>query len=168
MRVVFMVLAMLAMAVFATCGSSDSSEPTGTGGGSPKDGGGAGGARATGGATSTGGGVGSGGRAGSSGQSGGATGSGGGAAVCPYTVTSFSCDAACARLHEIAARCKNDPGVAAETRAMLGLYGDLEVICTSSCAYEAPTAQAQWACFQGIPENAPCSAIGGCNASNCP
>jgi len=32
----------------------------------------------------------------------------------------------------------------------------------------APASQAQWACFQGVSDGAPCSALAGCNATNWP
>ena len=88
--------------------------------------------------------------------------------VCPYTVASFSCEAACKNLHDLNARCQNDPSLPGEMQAMLSLYGEVEVICTSSCAVVAPSSQAQWSCLQGVPADAPCSAIAGCNATNCP
>ena len=50
----------------------------------------------------------------------------------------------------------------------LGLYGEVEVICTSTCAVVAPASQAQWSCFQGVPDDASCAALAGCNATNCP
>ena len=101
-------------------------------------------------------------------MAGGTTGTGGQVGGCPYTVASSSCAAACAKLHDWYARCQNDPTVPAETLAMLSIYAQVEVVCTSSCAVVAPSAQAQWACFQGMPDNAPCAAIAGCNVTNCP
>jgi hypothetical protein len=145
-------------------GAVSSGGVKGTGGASTS-----GGQVSSGGAKETGGSAKSGGKSGSGGQSGGgATGSSGKSAACPYTVASFSCEAACANLHDLYTRCKDDPSVPAEMQAMLGLYGQMEVICTSTCDVVAPASQAQWSCLQGVPDDAPCSAIGGCNATNCP
>lgn len=109
---------------------------------------------------------GSGGRVSTGGQpAGGATGA---QAVCPYTVATFSCESACKSLHAFSARCGSDPTVPSEVQAMLALYGQVEVMCTSSCAVVAPASLAQWKCFQGLPDDAPCAAIAGCDATNCP
>jgi hypothetical protein len=166
----------LAFSSLDACGSSTpegtggngGSTPTGSGGISASGGTmGTGGLAGTGGAMGSGGVVGSGGKLGTGGQSaGGASGTGTG--LCPFTVASFSCEAACKKLHDIYGRCQNDPTISAEMQAMLGLYGQVEVICTSTCAVVAPASQAQWACFQGVPDDAPCSAIAGCNMDNCP
>jgi len=123
---------------------------------------GSGGAKATGGSTK------SGGRSGSGQSGGGAAGSGGKSGSCPYTVASFSCEAACANLHDLYSRCQNDPALPGEMQATLGLYGQMEIICTSTCALVAPASQALWSCLQGVPADAPCSTIGGCNETNCP
>jgi hypothetical protein len=177
-HVIAVVFGVVALSGLDACDDSPSADPVGgTGGQVAGSGGigasggapGTGGAPGSGGAKGTGGFVGSGGRVGTGGQSGGgATSTGGQTGVCPYTVASFSCEAACQKLHTFNARCANDPSVPAELRAMLGLYGEVEVVCTSTCAVVAPASQAQWACFQGVPDDAPCSAIAGCNATNCP
>ncbi len=187
-----MMMGLLALSGIEACSSGDNGATaggaTGTGGslgsGGQVGSGGqlsSGGAKATGGASTSGGQVSSGGammtggsaksggKSASGGQSGGgATGNGGEGAACPYTVASFSCEAACANLHELYNRCQNDPSVPADMQPTLGLYGQMEVICTSTCALVAPASQAQWSCLQGVPADAPCSAIGGCNATNCP
>jgi hypothetical protein len=169
--------AVLALTSLIACGSST---PAGSGGSSGTAGhggvsgsGGMAGSGSVNGSGGSGGGgtSGGGGVTGAGGQpSGGTAGHGGGGqtGVCPYTVASFSCAAACAKLHDFYARCQNDATVPAELQAMLGLYGQVTVISTSTCAVVAPAAQAQWACFQGVPDGAACSAIAGCDASNCP
>jgi hypothetical protein len=161
-------------------GACGGSTPEGSGGASGSGGlAGSGGTQGSGGAMGTGGAMGkggvsggplgTGGKAGTGGRSssGGATGSGTATSRCPYTVASFSCEAACSKLHDFYARCKNDPTLPEEAKAMLGLYGEVVVICTNSCAVVAPSAQAEWSCYQGMPDDAPCSAIAGCNATNC-
>jgi hypothetical protein len=112
--------------------------------------------------------VGGGGRSGAGGQPAGGTTGGGQTGVCPYTVAAFSCDAACAKLHTFYTRCQNDPAVPGELQAMLGLYGQVEVVCTSTCAVVAPASQAQWGCFQGAPDDVACADLAACNATNCP
>jgi hypothetical protein len=156
------------------CGGSTPSGSGGAGsGGAVGSGGtpGSGGAMGTGGAMGkggvSGGQPGTGGKAGTGGRSGGGATGGTATSRCPYTVASFSCEAACRKLHDFFARCQNDPTLPAEAKAMLGLYGEVEVICTSSCAVVAPSAQAEWSCYQGMPDDAPCNAIAGCNATNC-
>jgi hypothetical protein len=167
-------LAVAALAV-SNLNACDGSTPAGSGGnGAGGAGGGAGvpgggGALGWGGMTGAGGLVGSGGRAGVGGHSGGgATGTGTQTGQCPYSVASFSCDEACAKLHDFSTRCQNDPTVPAELAVMLGLYGQVATVCTATCAVVSPSAQAQWACFQGVPDGAPCAAIAGCNPTNCP
>jgi hypothetical protein len=171
-RTLTVMLATFAMSTLAGCGSSDSGGVADAGhGGAIGSGGvqGTGGALGTGGGKGTGGNGGSGGKTGTGGQSsGGATGTSTQADLCPYTVAAFACEAACKKLHDFTARCENDPTVPSEIQGMLGIYGKVEVVCTSSCAVVAPASQAQWSCFQGMPDDAPCSAIGGCNATSCP
>jgi hypothetical protein len=159
-RILTVMLATFALSTLDGCGSSDSGGAADAGHG---------GANGSGGANGTGGTMGAGGKVGTGGQSGGgATGTSTQTGLCPYTVASFTCEAACKKLHDFTARCENDPAVPSEIQGMLGIYGKVEVICTSSCAVVAPSSQAQWSCFQGMPDDAPCSAIGGCNATNCP
>jgi len=186
---VFAAVAALVVAGLDACGSSaDGGGETGAGGavasgGTSASGGTtpSGGSVGTGGVTTKGGSsgslvggagggsVGTGGKTGTGGQSGGgSTGTGTPVGVCPYSATPFSCEAACEKLHEIYVRCENDASLDGEVRAMLGLYGQVEIICTSTCAVVAPASQAQWSCFQGVPDDAPCAAISGCNATNCP
>lgn len=170
-HVIAVMLAALALSGLHACGDSSEEKPlAGSGGASARGGSpGSGGVAGTGGAKGTGGAVGSGGVNGTGGRSGGgAPGAGGQAGGCPYTVASFSCEAACQKLHAFNARCGSDPAVPVELQAMLGLYGEVEVICTSTCAVVAPASQGQWECFQGMPDAAPCSAIAGCNATDCP
>jgi hypothetical protein len=93
--------------------------------------------------------------------------SGGQTGTCPYTVASFSCAAACANVQVLAVRCGSDPTLSPEARMTLAMYG-LEGVCTYSCAVSSVTAQGQWQCLQGVPADAPCSAIGGCTVNNCP
>jgi hypothetical protein len=163
---IVMILVVLAPLSLDACGSS---APAGTGAG-----GGGGGAVGSGGKPASGG-VGGGGMMGSGGKAvtggqsgGGASGTSTQTGVCPYTVATFSCAAACKSLHDLYSRCQNDPTVPAELQAMLGLYGQVEVVCTSTCAVVSPSALAQWGCLEGVPADAPCSAIAGCNATNCP
>jgi hypothetical protein len=178
------ILAVLFVWTFGGCGSSTPAGSGGAGGGSERSSGGvpgtggatgaggamaSGGVRGTGGATGAGGAMSSGGVRGTGGSSvGGASGSGMQPDDCPYAVATFSCEAVCKKLHSLYGRCQNDPAVPSELQAMLGLYGQVEVVCASTCAVVAPASQAQWSCLQGVPDSAPCSAIAGCNASNCP
>ena len=175
-RMTTVMLTAITLASFAACSDPVPEGSGGTGGTA-----GAGGMRGTGGEASTGGRIGAGGRLGSGGMmgSGGNAGtggrSGGGATgtstqtgPCPYTVASFSCEAACENLHDIYVRCQDDPSLPTEVQAMLGLYGEATFLCAPSCAVVAPSSQAQWSCFQGIPDDASCSAIADCNATNCP
>jgi hypothetical protein len=177
-HVIFVMSVVLALASLDACGGSAPAGAGGSGGGGTAGSGGisassesmgTGGMVGSGGISASGGSTGSGGRTGTGGQArGGATGAGGQTGLCPYTVDTFSCDAACKKLHDFSPRCETDPTVPAELQAMFGLYGQVEIICTSTCALVAPTSQAQWACFQGVPDDAPCSAIAGCSATNCP
>jgi len=179
-RIVAVALTTLMVSSLDGCGSTSEGTEEASGGGTGQSGGvmgsggttsssvaATGGAEGTGGVQGTGGSLASGGRPGTGGRSGGgATGTQTGA--CPYTAASFSCEEACQKLHEFHDRCQDDPSVPAELQGMLGIYGAVEVICTSTCAVVAPSSQAQWSCFQGIPADAPCAALAGCNATNCP
>jgi|GEM_PF-5530736 len=159
-------LAALAVSSLDACGSST---PAGSGGNGAGGSGGGAGIPSNGGVMGSGGMKGNGGQTGMGGQATGAsTGTGTQTGQCPYSVTSFSCDEACAKLHDFSTRCLNDPTVPAELAVMLGLYGQVTTVCTASCAVISPSTQAQWGCFQGVPDGAPCSTIAGCNTTNCP
>jgi hypothetical protein len=169
-----MMLAILASLSLGACSSSELAPGGGAGGGAAgalSSGGvvGSGGIRGSGGVVGSGGIRGSGGAVGSGGpSSGGDSGFGGQTGDCPYSVASFSCQGACTKLHDFSARCQNEATISADVAMMLSLYGQVEVVCTSTCDVVSPSAEAQWGCFQGVPDNAPCSAIAGCTATNCP
>jgi hypothetical protein len=164
------VLGILAMLGMDACSSSEPATSGGTGGAVGSGGkAGTGGAVGSGGKAGTGGAVGSGGKTGSGGSSAAGTGGAGGlTGACPYKVTSFSCDSACAKLNAFSAKCANDPTVPSDVQIMLSLYGEVPVVCTNTCAIVSPSSQTQWGCFQGVPDDVPCSAIAGCTATNCP
>ncbi len=148
------------------CGGSDD------GGGSS---GGAGGA-STGGAST--GGASTGGASGSTGGSGADTGGAGGdqtggaggwVSQCPYAAANFACDAACDNLQAIAAKCKDDPSIPTDIRAILeAVAAGTGNACKIKCAADSPTYGTQWSCFQAVPVAADCTAIAGCTLSNCP
>jgi hypothetical protein len=138
-------------------------------GGSGSGGGGAGGAG--GGSEGGSGGAAEGGSGGGTeGGSGGAAegGSGGGSTICPYTVQSFGCPASCEHLKTIAAKCKDDPTLSDYTKAVLaGAAAGNGTGCKATCAVDSASYPMLWACFQGVPLEADCTAIAGCTMGNC-
>jgi hypothetical protein len=92
---------------------------------------------------------------------------GGATSVCPYSVSSFTCAAACKNLQAFTAKCEDEPTLPTDIQIMFAMYGHVPEICTSTCALVSESAPKQWECFQGAPSDASCKEMMGCSSANC-
>lgn len=95
------------------------------------------------------------------------TSSGGTTSACPYSVSSFTCAAACKNLQAFTAKCEKEPNLPTDIQIMFAMYGHVPEICTSTCALVSESSPKQWGCLQGAPSDASCKELIGCSSANC-